>query len=163
MAPQWARIWEGPLVTETTDLFSGSSDPSSTEQPSSTEDRIAADLADRTSDSAGSSLGQGGAVRSWVGGREADAQEVPGTGRLASMLNPELQRLAQSLGITGTGRMRKGQLIAAIEERQHGSSAVGARVGESSRGQAEPVQVQVEPPQNNQTRHDQRHDQSEVN
>jgi transcription termination factor Rho len=36
------------------------------------------------------------------------------------MLLPELQRVAQALGITGTGRMRKGQLISAIEERRPG-------------------------------------------
>jgi transcription termination factor Rho len=36
---------------------------------------------------------------------------------LSSMLLPELQRLAQSLGIVGTGRMRKSQLVAAIQER----------------------------------------------
>jgi transcription termination factor Rho len=39
-----------------------------------------------------------------------------GTG-LSSMLLPELQRLAQSLGISGTGRMRKSQLVEAIQER----------------------------------------------
>jgi transcription termination factor Rho len=37
---------------------------------------------------------------------------------LSAMLLPELQSLAGSLGITGTGRMRKGDLIAAIQERQ---------------------------------------------
>ena len=36
------------------------------------------------------------------------------------MLLPELQRLAQSLGMTGTGRMRKGELVAAIQQRQGG-------------------------------------------
>jgi len=36
---------------------------------------------------------------------------------LSSMLLPELQRLAQSLGISGTGRMRKSQLVEAIQER----------------------------------------------
>jgi transcription termination factor Rho len=36
------------------------------------------------------------------------------------MLMPELQRLAQSLGIPGAGRMRKGQLVEAIEARQGG-------------------------------------------
>jgi transcription termination factor Rho len=39
------------------------------------------------------------------------------------MLLPELQRVAQSIGITGTARMRKGQLIAAIEERQQGGGS----------------------------------------
>ncbi|PZM93301.1 MAG: transcription termination factor Rho, partial [Actinobacteria bacterium] len=40
-----------------------------------------------------------------------------GTG-LSAMLLPELQSLAASLGISGTARMRKGELIAAITERQ---------------------------------------------
>ncbi len=39
------------------------------------------------------------------------------------MLLPELQRLAQSMGITGVGRMRKGQLIEVIQSRQGGQSA----------------------------------------
>jgi transcription termination factor Rho len=34
---------------------------------------------------------------------------------------PELQRIAQSMGIQGAGRMRKGQLIEAIEARQGGA------------------------------------------
>ena len=39
------------------------------------------------------------------------------------MLLPELQSLAASLGISGTARMRKGELIAAISERQGGNAA----------------------------------------
>jgi transcription termination factor Rho len=42
-----------------------------------------------------------------------------GTG-LSAMLLPELQSLAASLGISGTARMRKGELITAITERQTG-------------------------------------------
>ncbi len=42
---------------------------------------------------------------------------------LSGMLLPELQRLAAELGISGTGRMRKGDLVAAIAERQVGGSA----------------------------------------
>ncbi|MHB1818371.1 MAG: transcription termination factor Rho [Streptosporangiaceae bacterium] len=42
------------------------------------------------------------------------------------MLLPELQRIAASLGITGIARMRKGQLITAIQERQGGGSASAA-------------------------------------
>ena len=42
---------------------------------------------------------------------------------LAGMLLPELQRLAGELGIAGTGRMRKGDLVAAISARQVGGSA----------------------------------------
>ncbi|MEX5716777.1 transcription termination factor Rho [Geodermatophilus sp. WL48A] len=41
------------------------------------------------------------------------------------MLLPELQRLAAELGISGTGRMRKGDLVAAISARQVGSGAPG--------------------------------------
>ena len=41
------------------------------------------------------------------------------------MLLPELQRLAQSLGMTGTARMRKGELVAAIEQRQGGRGPPG--------------------------------------
>ncbi|MEU4619049.1 transcription termination factor Rho [Actinoplanes sp. NPDC023801] len=44
-----------------------------------------------------------------------------GTG-LSAMLLPELQSLAASLGISGTARMRKGELIAAITERQSGGA-----------------------------------------
>jgi transcription termination factor Rho len=44
---------------------------------------------------------------------------------LSAMLLPELQSLAGSLGITGTGRMRKGDLITVIQERQAGGSGSG--------------------------------------
>jgi len=44
-----------------------------------------------------------------------------GTG-LSAMLLPELQSLAASLGISGTARMRKGELITAISERQNGGA-----------------------------------------
>jgi len=42
---------------------------------------------------------------------------------LAAMVLPELQALAASLGITGTGRLRKNQLISAISERQGGTAS----------------------------------------
>jgi transcription termination factor Rho len=48
------------------------------------------------------------------------------TGRakgLSSMLLPELQAYAVSLGITGTARMRKGQLVEAIQEKNNGGAA----------------------------------------
>ncbi|MFI6508300.1 transcription termination factor Rho [Streptosporangium sp. NPDC050855] len=44
-----------------------------------------------------------------------------GTG-LSAMVLPELQAMASGLGISGTGRMRKSQLIAAIQEKQGVSS-----------------------------------------
>jgi transcription termination factor Rho len=48
------------------------------------------------------------------------------------MLLPELQRVAQSMGITGVGRMRKGQLIEAIQSRQGGPAAGSARSATAS-------------------------------
>ena len=42
---------------------------------------------------------------------------------LSSMLLPELQAYAVSLGITGTARMRKGQLVEAIQEKNSGGAA----------------------------------------
>jgi transcription termination factor Rho len=48
------------------------------------------------------------------------------------MLLPELQRMAQSLGITGTGRMRKSQLIEAIQGRQGGPAAGPVRSATAS-------------------------------
>ena len=42
---------------------------------------------------------------------------------LSAMLLPELQRMAQSMGITGTARMRKSQLVEAIQNRQGGQTA----------------------------------------
>ena len=54
-----------------------------------------------------------------------------GTG-LQAMLLSELQALAASLGISGTARMRKGELIAAIQVRQRaaGESTTGAGTSE---------------------------------
>jgi transcription termination factor Rho len=42
---------------------------------------------------------------------------------LSGMLLPELQQLAAQLGIAGTARMRKGELVAAISARQNGGAA----------------------------------------
>src|SRR5215207_7300096 len=71
----------------------------------------------------------------------ADASSVPGTdapatagtrrrktgGGLEGMLLPELKQLAGTLGIRGTGALRKGQLIEAIKAAQAGGSAGGSR------------------------------------
>ncbi|MGW5154532.1 Rho termination factor N-terminal domain-containing protein, partial [Nonomuraea wenchangensis] len=48
-----------------------------------------------------------------------------GTGLSAKVL-PELQKIAAELGISGTGRMRKSQLIAAIQEKQGGGTGDAA-------------------------------------
>ncbi|HEX8971953.1 Rho termination factor N-terminal domain-containing protein, partial [Oryzihumus sp.] len=48
------------------------------------------------------------------------------TGGLSTMRLAELQGLATSLGITGTAKMRKGDLLTAIRARQAGGSAPAA-------------------------------------
>ena len=54
---------------------------------------------------------------------------------LSGMLLNELQTMASSLGISGTAKMRKGDLVAAIEENQAESRVPRARAEESTRGQ----------------------------
>jgi transcription termination factor Rho len=63
-----------------------------------------------------------------VPGETTAQPETPGpqpaaTTGLSAMLMPELQRMAQSMGITGTARMRKSQLVEAIQDRQGGRTA----------------------------------------
>src|SRR3954469_11675811 len=53
---------------------------------------------------------------------------------LAGMLLPELKQLAGDLGISGTGQMRKSQLIAAIQALQSGTGQSGT--GQSGTGQS---------------------------
>ncbi len=87
---------EGPLVSDTTELLSGAS-PASGDSP----------------------IGQSAA------GSAGAAPRSPGRdgGDLSKLLVSDLQRIAQQLGIPGTGRMRKGDLVAAIKERQGGGRA----------------------------------------
>ncbi len=80
----------------------------------------------------------------------ADSKPRRRTGGLSGMVLPELQALAADLGISGTGRMRKIDLISAIQARQSGSPAAsnGAATG-SSAGTAPAIQAgagESEPP-----------------
>ena len=59
---------------------------------------------------------------------------------LSTMLLSELQALASTLGITGTARMRKGELVAAIEARQAGTN--GAPPGDPAVVAPPPAPVQ---------------------
>jgi transcription termination factor Rho len=95
---------EGPLVSDTTEILSGA--------PSASEDAPAA----------------AGATAS-----TSKSRSRGGTG-LSSMLMPELQRIAQTLAIPGAGRMRKSQLIEAIEARQVGGPRQEAGVGRAPAG-----------------------------
>jgi transcription termination factor Rho len=81
---------EGPLVSDTTEILSGA--------PTASEDAPAAAAATAAT---------------------SKSRSRGGTG-LSSLLMPELQRIAQTLAIPGAGRMRKNQLIEAIEARQGG-------------------------------------------
>jgi transcription termination factor Rho len=97
---------EGPLVSDTSEILS--------DAPTAPEDAPAA----------------AGATAS-----TSKSRSRGGTG-LSSLLMPELQRIAQTLAIPGAGRMRKGQLIEAIEAHQAGGprqeiSAARPRAGGS--------------------------------
>jgi transcription termination factor Rho len=83
---------EGPLVSDTTEILSGA--------PTASEDAPAA----------------AGATAS------TSKSRTRGGAGLSSLLMPELQRIAQTLAIPGAGRMRKSQLIEAIEARQGGGA-----------------------------------------
>src|SRR5437762_2946164 len=90
---------EGPLVSDTTDLLGGA--------PSASEDAP-------VGNSAPPAAAGGTTVPT------SKSRSRGGTG-LSSLLLPELQRMAQSMGIQGAGRMRKGQLVEAIQARQAGT------------------------------------------
>src|SRR5271166_3594531 len=97
---------EGPLVSDTTEILSGA--------PGASEDAPVGNSA--PSAAAGESAqGAPGARAS-----TSKSRSRAGTG-LSSLLMPELQRIAQTMGIPGAGRMRKGQLVEAIEARQGGA------------------------------------------
>ncbi|OLT26707.1 transcription termination factor Rho [Nocardiopsis sp. CNR-923] len=66
-----------------------------------------------------------------------------GTGLAAQKL-PELQKLASSMGITGAGRMRKSDVIAAIEAKQGGPVAAPAKAKSAKKADTEPTAGRVE-------------------
>src|SRR5690242_6753787 len=90
---------EGPLVSDTTELLGGA--------PSASEDAPVGNSAPPAA--------AGGTTVS-----ASKSRSRGGTG-LSSLLLPELQRMAQSMGIQGAGRLRKGQLVEAIQARQAGT------------------------------------------
>jgi len=89
---------EGPLVSDTTEILGGA--------PTASEGVSAGDSAPPAA--------AGGVTAS-----TSRSRSRVGTG-LSSLLMPELQRIAHTLAIPGAGRMRKSQLIEAIEARQGG-------------------------------------------
>jgi len=99
---------EGPLVSDTSELLGGAS-TASEDAPVGTPAPSAA--------AAGPSEGDLGSPEATTSASKSRSRN--GTG-LSSLLMPELQRIAQTMGIPGAGRMRKGQLVEAIEARQGG-------------------------------------------
>jgi transcription termination factor Rho len=89
---------EGPLVSDTTELL--------TSAASAPEGSPIGQSAAGQQDSAAASRPQGRPV-----------------GDLSKLLVPDLQKIASQLGIPGAGRMRKGQLVAAIEDHVGGRPA----------------------------------------
>jgi len=78
------------------------------------------------------------------------ARRRKGTG-LEAMLLPELKRLASSMGLKGTGAMRKGDLISAIRSAQSsGGSAPASREAPAQKQEA-PAQKQEAPAQKPET------------
>jgi transcription termination factor Rho len=64
---------------------------------------------------------------------DATSAPVRRSGSLTALRLAELQGLASSMGITGTAKMRKGDLVAAIKERQNGTSGPAAESARSAR------------------------------
>jgi transcription termination factor Rho len=119
------------VSSEPTDLFPASPavPGETTAQPEASGPQPAAATVAESGDPAPreSASPAGGSGLAGVAGPDAE----PMTGRadrgattaLSAMLLPELQRMAQSMGITGTARMRKSQLVQAIQDRQGGQTA----------------------------------------
>ncbi|TGD83889.1 transcription termination factor Rho [Mycolicibacterium sp. CH28] len=100
-----------------TDLFTAGDSAPQVEAPAVTADRPA------VSDSRPASEPQAGAGA---------------TGSLSTMVLPELRALASRVGVKGTSGMRKGDLIAAIKERQNGGNGTApSSAGDSAPAPAE--------------------------
>src|SRR6201986_1610372 len=109
---------EGPLVSDTTEFPAGAATaPGETPLGSPASSGNAVPEGSPAGSTAPATAGSDGA-----GAAAAKGRRRQGTG-LSSLLLPELQQVAQQMGIAGTGRMRKSQLIAAIQEKQGGGAA----------------------------------------
>jgi transcription termination factor Rho len=111
---------EGPLVSDTTEFLSGAADAPG-------ETPLGRPASAGNADPEGSRTGSNAPAGS-DGAAAAKGRRRQGTG-LSALLLPELQQVAHQMGIPGTARMRKSQLIAAIQEKQGGSTDRGSRSG----------------------------------
>ena len=118
---------EGPLVSDTTEFLSGAQDAPG-------ETPLGRPASPVNADPEGSHAGSRAPAGS-DGAAAAKGRRRQGTG-LSALLLPELQQVAHQMGIAGTARMRKSQLIAAIQEKQGGGTAEeprrGSRAGATS-------------------------------
>ncbi|MDQ3715821.1 MAG: transcription termination factor Rho [Actinomycetota bacterium] len=73
-----------------------------------------------------SSNGAAAVSPSTAGGSDTEAKPRRRASGLTGMLLPELQQLAGQLGISGTAKMRKGDLLTAIKAVQSGNTSDGA-------------------------------------
>lgn len=103
------RSREGPFVSDTTDLMGVTADKS----------------VDSTAPAEGAATGT------------TARRRRSGTG-LDGMVLAELQQVASGLGIKGTARMRKGQLIEVIKEAQAGSSAAPKAAAPAATSETKP-------------------------
>ena len=81
--------------------------------------------------------GVGRTTESDQGAAPAETRPRRRAAGLSGMLLPELQALATSLGISGVGRMRKSDLVSAIQSRQSGNgtpTAGGQAAGPAAGG-----------------------------
>ncbi|MGO9783731.1 MAG: transcription termination factor Rho [Streptosporangiaceae bacterium] len=112
-------------MSDTTEFLSGATDASGEPplgRPASAEDT------GPEGSHAGSSAPAGS-----DGAAAATGRRRQGTG-LSALRLPELQQVAHQMGIAGTARMRKSQLIAAIQEKQGGGAAEPRRSSAPSAG-----------------------------
>src|SRR6201996_8945776 len=114
-------VMEGPLVSDTTEFPAGAATaPGETPLGSPASSGSAVPEASPAGSTAPATAGSDGA-----GAAAAKGRRRQGTG-LSSLLLPELQQVAQQMGIAARGRMRKSQLIAAIQEKQGGGAAAAS-------------------------------------
>ena len=120
-------------MSDTTELFTGSSGVPEASPGYSSDSGPSANAG--TGAAAGAPAGPGlsppaAGAASTTAGAGAPAGETvtdkparQGGSGLSGLKLADLQRLAQSMGITGTGRMRKSQLVEAIQSKQGGGGA----------------------------------------
>jgi len=130
-------------VSDTTELFTGSSGVPEASPGYSSDSGPSANTGAAAGTPAGPGLSPPAAgTASTTEGTDAPAGETvtdkparQGGSGLSGLKLADLQRVAQSMGITGTGRMRKSQLVEAIQSKQGGGG--GASRGEQAAAPAQ--------------------------